>query len=217
MTPNKEDYLKCIHELGLKEEKISNKMIAEKMQFSAPAVSEMMKKLIAEQLISKDSKLGYTLSQTGLDMVADLYRKHRLIEVFLINHLGYSAKEIHEEAEVLEHTVSDNFINRLEKFLDFPAICPHGGTIPAQGQPLVEQYQTSLDTITESDTYQLVRVHDHFQLLHYLETHGLAISDTFQVNQIDHFAQTITISLDGKELAVPLSIAKQLYVEKPEV
>lgn len=216
MTPNKEDYLKCIHELGQKEEKISNKMIAEKMQFSAPAVSEMMKKLVAEGLIVKDPSAGYLLSDTGLSMVADLYRKHRLIEVFLINHLGYSASEIHEEAEVLEHTVSDHFINRLEEFLDFPQVCPHGGTIPKAGKPLIERYQTSLDQVIQPGSYQLVRVHDHFQLLHYLESHALAIGDTFQLTHIDPFAQTITLSFKDKDLPIPFSIAKQLYIEKPE-
>lgn len=214
MTPNKEDYLKCVHELGQKETKISNKMIAEKMQFSAPAVSEMMKKLIAEHLIVKDNKSGYLLTDTGLVMVADLYRKHRLIEVFLIDHLGYSAKEIHEEAEVLEHTVSNHFINRLESFLDFPTICPHGGSIPKAGELLIEQHQTSLDQIQEGGFYQLVRVDDYFPLLNYLETHALTIGDCFEVLQIDPFSQTITLSFKDKDLAVPYSIAKQLYIEK---
>ena len=177
MTPNKEDYLKCIHELKQTEEKISNKMIAEKMQFSAPAVSEMMKKLLAENLIEKDNKAGYLLSQKGQAMVADLYRKHRLIEVFLINHLNYSPKEVHEEAEVLEHTVSDLFINRLESFLDYPTVCPHGGSIPKEGELLVEKHTQTLSNIQQLGTYRLVRVHDYFQLLHYLESHQLAIQE----------------------------------------
>ncbi|RDY77514.1 metal-dependent transcriptional regulator, partial [Streptococcus agalactiae] len=63
MTPNKEDYLKCIHELGEKNNKISNKKIAEMMQVSAPAVSEMIKKMISEQLIVKDKDLGYYLTK----------------------------------------------------------------------------------------------------------------------------------------------------------
>lgn len=76
MTPNKEDYLKCIYELGQLDQKITNKLIAEKMAFSAPAVSEMLKKMVAEELISKDVKAGYLLSQTALEMVSSLYRKH---------------------------------------------------------------------------------------------------------------------------------------------
>jgi DtxR family Mn-dependent transcriptional regulator len=135
MTPNKEDYLKCIYELGQLDQKITNKLIAEKMAFSAPAVSEMLKKMVAEELISKDVKAGYLLSQTALEMVSSLYRKHRLIEVFLVEQLGYSPEEVHEEAEILEHTVSDHFINRLDLLLEQPQTCPHGGSIPQAGQP----------------------------------------------------------------------------------
>ena len=114
MTPNKEDYLKCIYEIGSRHKKITNKEIAQLMQVSPPAVTEMMKKMLAEELLVKDKKAGYLLTDLGLRLVSDLYRKHRLIEVFLVNHLGYSTDEIHEEAEVLEHTVSERFVERLD-------------------------------------------------------------------------------------------------------
>ena len=111
MTPNKEDYLKCIYEIGSRHKKITNKEIAQLMQVSPPAVTEMMKKMLAEELLVKDKKAGYLLTDLGLRLVSDLYRKHRLIEVFLVNHLGYSTDEIHEEAEVLEHTVSERSLS----------------------------------------------------------------------------------------------------------
>ena len=77
MTPNKEDYLKCIYEIGTEEGKISNKEIANRMQVSPPAVTEMIKKLISEDLIIKDKVKGYLLTKTGKINVAELYRKHR--------------------------------------------------------------------------------------------------------------------------------------------
>lgn len=216
MTPNKEDYLKCIFELAQTGEKITNKQIAEYMNFSAPAVSEMMKKMLAENLIVKVAKTGYALSQEGLEMVSQLYRKHRLIEVFLVQKLAYSPDKVHEEAEILEHTVSDYFINRLEELLDFPEACPHGSTIPKEGQILVERYSKTLATIKEKGNYQLVRVRDYFQLLQYLEQHDLAVGDDLHVLDVDSFAQTITLESKGKERTIPLSIAKHLYIEKAE-
>lgn len=216
MTPNKEDYLKCIYELSQTGQKITNKQIAEKMAFSPPAVSEMIKKLVSEDLLAKDSQAGYLLSQTGLDMVASLYRKHRLIEVFLVNQLHYSTEEVHQEAEVLEHTVSDRFINRLDQLLGYPTSCPHGGTIPQAGQALVERHQTTLASLTQTGDYQLVRIHDYYQLLQYLEQHGLGLYQQMTVSQIDPFAQTITIQFHDKELAIPFPIAQQLYVEKTD-
>lgn len=214
MTPNKEDYLKTIYELGQLQQKITNKQIAEKMNFSAPAVSEMLKKMLAEDLISKDKEAGYLLSQEGLEMVANLYRKHRLIEVFLVEQLGYSPEEIHQEAEILEHTVSDRFIDRLDMLLGQPPTCPHGGTIPQPKQLLKERYQTTLASLDQLGDYQLVRVHDYYQLLQYLEQHDLVIGDSLTILDIDRFAQTTTIAFKGKELAVPTAIAQQLFVEK---
>ena len=110
MTPNKEDYLKCIYEIGMDVPKITNKEIAARMQVSPPAVTEMIKRMQSENLILKDKKKGYLLTNIGLKLVSELYRKHRLIEVFLVHHLDYTSDQIHEEAEVLEHTVSDFFL-----------------------------------------------------------------------------------------------------------
>ena len=130
MTPNKEDYLKCIYEIGTEVEKISNKEIASRMQVSPPAVTEMIKRMISEGLLVKDKSRGYLLTDLGSQLVSDLYRKHRLIEVFLLEKLDYTTEEVHEEAEVLEHTVSEHFIDQLDHMLGTPKTCPHGGTIP---------------------------------------------------------------------------------------
>ncbi|MDQ0223460.1 metal-dependent transcriptional regulator [Streptococcus moroccensis] len=215
MTPNKEDYLKCLYELSLQEPKISNKQVAEVMKVSAPAVTEMLKKLIADDLIIKDKQSGYALTASGQYLVAALYRKHRLIEVFLVNHLGYTIEQVHEEAEVLEHTVSTLFIERLEKLLDYPKTCPHGGTIPAQGQLLIEKYQQTLDQLDQRGSYRLVRVQDDYQLLDYLEQHDIKVGDQIDLTQIDDYAGTFSLKTkSASSLQVTVPIAQKLYVEK---
>ena len=93
MTPNKEDYLKCIYEIGTEVDKISNKEIASRMQVSPPAVSEMIKRMISEGLLVKDKTHGYLLTDLGSQLVSDLYRKHRLIEVFLLENLTIQLKK----------------------------------------------------------------------------------------------------------------------------
>ena len=214
MTPNKEDYLKCIYEIGTYLHKITNKEIAARMQVSPPAVTEMIKRMKSENLILKDKERGYQLTEIGLQLVSELYRKHRLIEVFLVHHLDYTSDQIHEEAEVLEHTVSDLFVERLDKLLGFPKTCPHGGTIPAKGKLLVEISNLPLADIKESGNYRLTRVHDSFDILNYLDKHELAIGDQLQVKQYDGFSNTFTIMSKDKDLQVSMEIAKQLYVEK---
>ena len=168
----------------------------------------------AEKLIVKDKTSGYLLTDLGLHLVSELYRKHRLIEAFLVHDLGYTTDQIHEEAEVLEHTVSELFVERLEKMLDFPETCPHGGTIPAKGELLVEKYQLTLDQVENAGTYRLTRVHDEFELLKYLEKHDLHLGDTLILEQYDPYAQLYALKVNGKELQVNSAIAQQLYVEK---
>lgn len=214
MTPNKEDYLKCIYEIGSELHKISNKEIAARMQVSPPAVTEMIKRMQTENLILKDKENGYSLTELGLKLVSELYRKHRLIEVFLVNHLNYTSHQIHEEAEVLEHTVSDLFVERIDKMLGFPKTCPHGGTIPAKGELLVETNHFQLADITEAGNYLLTRVHDHFDLLNYLEKHAIHIGEQLFIQPLDHFTNSFTLTHNGQELQINMTIAKQLYVEK---
>ena len=214
MTPNKEDYLKCIYEIGTDMQKITNKEIAARMQVSPPAVTEMIKRMKSENLILKDKENGYLLTDIGLKLVSELYRKHRLIEVFLVHHLDYTSDQIHEEAEVLEHTVSDLFVERLDKLLGFPKTCPHGGTIPAKGELLVEINNLPLAGTKEAGTYLLTRVHDSFELLKYLEKHAIHIGDQLQVKQFDGFSNSFTLVNKDEDLQVSIDIAKQLYVEK---
>ncbi len=184
------------------------------MQVSPPAVTEMIKRMKSENLILKDKECGYLLTDLGLKLVSELYRKHRLIEVFLVHHLNYTSDQIHEEAEVLEHTVSDLFVERLDKLLGFPKTCPHGGTIPAKGELLVEINNLPLADIKEAGSYRLTRVHDSFDILHYLDKHSLHIGDQLQVKQFDGFSNTFTILSKDEDLQVSMDIAKQLYVEK---
>lgn len=213
MTPNKEDYLKCIHEIGERQIKITNKLIAEMMAVSAPSVSEMLKKMLNEEWIKKDASLGYNLTTKGQQTVSNLYRKHRLIEVFLVHNLGYTNHDIHEEAEVLEHSVTDQFIDRLEEMLNYPDVCPHGGVIPRKGQKLKEHYITLLETISKTGHYIIKRVYDNDLLLNYLNDNGLAIGQEFHLVRHDDFSKTWTINFNQRELTISEQVAKQLFVE----
>ena len=98
--------------------------------------------------------------------------------------------------------------------LNFPETCPHGGTIPAKGELLVEKYQLTLDQVENAGTYRLTRVHDEFELLKYLEKHDLHLGDTLILEQYDPYAQLYALKVNEKELQVNSVIAQQLYVEK---
>ena len=214
MTPNKEDYLKCIYEIGTEVEKISNKEIASRMQVSPPAVTEMIKRMISEGLLVKDKSRGYLPTDLGSQLVSDLYRKHRLIEVFLLKNLDYTTEEVHEEAEVLEHTVSEHFIDKLDYMLGNPKTCPHGGTIPPKGQLLIEAYQDRLSDVSESGTYRLRRVQDNFELLNFLDQIQLTIGDDILFKGYDDYTGLYQLQIKDQDIQINHLIAQQLCIEK---
>ena len=203
MTPNKEDYLKCIYEIGTEEGKITNKEIANRMEVSPPAVTEMIKKLISEDLIVKGNHQGCHLTEIGTINVAESYSKHRLIDVFLLDHLQYSCDQIHHEAEILEHTVSDHFIDALDRLLNYPQTCPHGGQIPKSGQLIEEFYNQTFTQGLAPGNYVLRRVQDQHDLLHYLETVGLKIGTPFTLEGFDPFTLLYRLLIDGKDVQIP--------------
>ena len=214
MTPNKEDYLKCIYEIGTEVEKISNKEIASRMQVSPPAVTEMIKRMVSEGLLVKDKAHGYLLTDLGSQLVSDLYRKHRLIEVFLLENLDYTTEEVHEEAEVLEHTVSEHFIDKLDHMLGSPKTCPHGGTIPPKGQLLIEAYQDRLSDVSEPGTYRLRRVQDNFELLNFLDQIQLTIGDDILFKGYDDYIGLYQLQIKDQDIQINHLIAQQLYIDK---
>ena len=214
MTPNKEDYLKCIYEIGTEVEKISNKEIASRMQVSPPAVTEMIKRMVSEGLLVKDKAHGYLLTDLGSQLVSDLYRKHRLIEVFLLENLDYTTEEVHEEAEVLEHTVSEHFIDQLDHMLGNPKTCPHGGTIPKKGEKLVEAYQDRLSEATQPGLYILQRVYDTYELLKFLDQIHLQIGDTIEFQRYDDYTGLYQLQIKDQDIQINHLIAQQLYIER---
>ena len=130
MTPNKEDYLKLIFEIGGDTELVSNKQIVAGMHVSAASVSEMINKLGEEKLVAHTPYQGIQLTSAGRKKAAILVRNHRLWEVFLVKCLKYPADAVHQEAEKLEHALTPEMAKRLAAMLGNPQYCPHGGVIP---------------------------------------------------------------------------------------
>src|SRR5215216_7555299 len=125
------NYLKAIWEVGGLDV-ASTKEVAERLSISSASVSNMFVRLREMGLAHYERYQGASLTEAGREEALRLLRRHRLIETFLLEHLGYSWREVHEEAERLEHVVSDEFTERLEEFLGHPEQDPHGDPIPAE-------------------------------------------------------------------------------------
>lgn len=213
MTPNKEDYLKLIFELGGYEKKINNKSIVAGLNVSAASVSEMISKLEKNGFVKHSPYQGVQLTDEGLKHASSLVRKHRLWEVFLVEHLGYSWNEVHVEAEVLEHVTSSELATRLEIFLDHPKVCPHGGIIPGDNQVIQEQKLKSLNDFDVNTKVRIERVIDETELLDYLASAGLNIHDIVTIKTIGAYEGPLTlITQADKKIHISYKAANNIFV-----
>jgi DtxR family transcriptional regulator, Mn-dependent transcriptional regulator len=135
VTPSKEDYLKAIWTLSERRAdhlEAGTKDLAEHLQVSPPAVSKMLRQMQQQSLVSHNPYYGVRLTENGREIALKIVRRHRLLELFLAEVLKYDSASVHDEAERLEHHVSDEFIERVDALLGFPKKCPHGTPIPTR-------------------------------------------------------------------------------------
>ena len=130
-TISKENYLKSIYSLNSTHgENVSTSQVAQKLEITNAATSEMARKLAKLGYLNYEKYKGVELTEKGRKVALQIIRRHRLWEVFLINVLGMSWSEVHDEAEKLEHNTSETLINKIDEHLDFPEFDPHGHPIP---------------------------------------------------------------------------------------
>lgn len=217
MNRGEEDYIKAIYELdhqGQGIQEVSNLQLAQFFSHSAQSVNEMIKKLSKKKLVSYTPYKGSHLTQEGMEVATRLIRVHRIWETFLVEKLGYTWEEVHEEAEALEHMTSAKLEARMFTFLGEPHTCPHGNIIPPlHGQKVDKTPTVSLVNADQGKSYTLKRVVDRQELLAYLNRLEIRIGQSFQVIHVDTMSEIIEIGLDGKSLVIGFKIASQLFVE----
>lgn len=215
VTPNREDYLKLILELGGDRQKVSNKQIVAGLSVAPASVSEMLSKLVKEELVSHTAYQGVQLTASGLQTASTLIRKHRLWEVFLVEHLDYSWNEVHDDAEVLEHVTSEKLAERLSEYLHEPRFCPHGGMIPEANETVHEQDRKTLADYQVGDTIRIARVLDERELLDYLVSLDIKIGDVCHISAIAAYEGPVTITgQDGRDRAVSYKAASTIFVDQ---
>lgn len=214
MTPNREDYLKLILELGGDKAKVSNKQIVSGLNISGASVSEMISKLVKEGLVEHSPYQGVQLTEIGLAKASSLVRKHRLWEVFLVEHLDYTWNDVHDEAEVLEHVTSDQLAQRLEDYLNHPKYCPHGGMIPENQQLIHEKERQTLSSYPTGTKIRIARVLDEKELLDYLVAINLNINEVYTIADVAAYEGPITIENEEKQIAVSYKAASTIFVDQ---
>ncbi|KFN92663.1 Mn-dependent transcriptional regulator [Tetragenococcus muriaticus PMC-11-5] len=214
MTPNREDYLKLILELGGDQVKINNKQIVSGLVVSPASVSEMITKLVKEKLVEHTPYQGVQLTTTGLKKASALVRRHRLWEVFLVEHLKYSWNEVHDDAEVLEHVTSETLADHLDDYLEHPSYCPHGGMIPKIDQLVHEKKREKLSDYPVGAKIRIARVLDERELLDYLVSIDLVINEEYTITDIAAYEGDITLKNQKKTVQVSYKAADTIFVDK---
>lgn len=146
LSASQEDYLKLIWYLEDEKRKATAKTVAELYSVRSPTVLSMFQQLSKMKLIEYNKSDGARLTKTGSHIARKLVRKHRLIETFLEKVLGLDGNFLHNEAERLEHVVSDQLMHHIDKYLDFPTVDPHGSSIPCLDIKIQRQILNSIKT-----------------------------------------------------------------------
>lgn len=210
-----ENYVKAIYQIFLVQasEPVATGQIATALGVSPGTVTSMLKTLSESGLATYTRHQGVALTAAGTALALRVVRRHRLIELFLQKTLGLSWDEVHEEAEHMEHAVSDLLIDRIDAFLGHPASDPHGDPIPrADGsvQPLAAK---SLAECAVGDTFALARVLDQSpQFLRYLTESRLSLGSQGKVTANRTEAGIVTIVVAGQTITLGRAAAEKLLV-----
>lgn len=174
LTRSVEDYLKAIYQLSPEGRPASTSEIANLLALSPPSVTGMVKRLSEHGLLEHIPYRGVQLTEEGRRVALRMVRRHRLIEAYLVEFLGYSWDTVHEEAERLEHAVSDTMIERMAGALGHPSVDPHGDPIPSADGSIHELACTPLVDVPVGETVEIRRVHENQpERLRYIASLGL--------------------------------------------
>lgn len=215
LTISIQDYLKSIYELTENGESASTNALARKLNVSAPSVTGMVQKLASSKpaLVEYQKHQGVTLTREGKRAALEVIRHHRLLEAWLVQTLGYSWDEVHDEAERLEHVISEDFERRIATAMGDPIRDPHGELIPTADLKMPHDESTPLSALRPAQTATIKRVTaSDKELLRYLE--GLDLIPGTQIEVVDYspFDHNLTIRVERKSFVLGLSITSKIFV-----
>ena len=206
----RDDYISAIYELIEKKEIATNKKISEILGVKAASVSEMLKKLVEEGEVYTENK-SILLTETGKIRARTLLTKHRLWELFLVEYLGYSWKNVHEDAKALEYVTSNGLKDRLNEFLNKPKHCPHGNEI-YENHLDVDKLK-KLSELSKGEKCRLHKVEDDKDLLEYLVEKKINLGDEFIIKDIDNFDDSVLVSSESEDKHIAGKAAVRMMVE----
>lgn len=206
LSPSTQNYLKGIWALSeWSDQPVTSTSLAKHLDLRKSTVSEAVRKLGEQGLVQHQPYGAVELTETGHRYAVAMIRRHRLIETFLVEALGYTWDQVHDEAENLEHSVSDFMVERIDAFLDHPTRDPHGDPIPSASGRIDAPEAVPLTGVEPGHTATIERIADDDpKLLQFLDSHGLVVGATLEVGQGAPYSGALEVRLAGASAAVPL-------------
>jgi DtxR family Mn-dependent transcriptional regulator len=214
ITAAMEDYLKVIYGLDERGHKITTQAIAERLDVAAPSVTGMLKRLDDINLIEHERYRSITLTDAGRKVALEVVRHHRLLELYLAEALGYSWDEVHDEADRLEHLISEEFERRIDAALGHPTFDPHGDPIPSMAGDVSRVPEDRLSALEPGKSATVVRVSDNnAEKLRYLGSLGLYPEVDVTVIERLPFNGPLRVRVGDQDHVVGLELAASVHVD----
>ena len=211
-----ENYLKQIYleQQSLGPELVPMGRLATAMAVTPGTATTMIKALAEANLVNYEPRSGVRLTRPGEQLALHVLRRHRLVELFLVKMLGLDWSEVHEEAEHLEHAVSDKVLERMDALLGHPSVDPHGDPIPTPELTIDERDTVRLQDMDAGDRGVFVRISDSDpEMLRYLGERGIAPGDRFEVVEKQPFAGPVFVRFGGETHVLGGTLAQAMRVE----
>jgi DtxR family Mn-dependent transcriptional regulator len=208
-------YLKAVHGLRGKEERVTVSEVADQMSVAVASASHMMKRLADMELVEHTPYKGVVLTQAGEREALLLVRRHRLIELFLTEVVGLPWDQVHDEAERLEHAVSDQLLERIAEILGHPTVDPHGDPIPTEEGMMEEEAFLTLADLEAGQKAQVRRVTAQDpSMLQYLASVGLTPDQIVTVLGKEPFEGPLSLLIKDVEKAIGWKVARKVKVSR---
>lgn len=213
ITHAMEDYLKIIFKLEEEGSSVTTQSIAERLQVQSPSVTNMVKRLAELKLVEHRPYKGVVLTMLGRKASLEVIRHHRLLELYLAEALGYSWDEVHDEADRLEHSISEEFEARIDRALGFPSVDPHGEPIPTAEGEIAEAAGLRLTELPEGSEAVVELVSDTDpEKLRYLGDLGLYPAADLTVVEYLPFDGPVKIRVCETEHVLGRQLAETIMV-----
>jgi DtxR family Mn-dependent transcriptional regulator len=212
-SKSEQDYIKSIFSLQQTSGSATTSALAQKLNITPASVSGMLRKLSQAKLVSHQRYRGVKLTKKGEQFGAAVIRRHRLIELFLVEVLGMPWEKVHDEAEVLEHAISEEVLERIDELLGFPRYDPHGSPIPSSSGELKADPTVCLDEIKQGSEVRIAEIPDDDpELVQYLTKLGLVPGARVIVRQVLRVDGTRVLLCGKREISVSSAVASALRV-----